>query len=308
MVNANISTHTDLDLVYDGPSLADGSMNVRDLAPALMAIGSFFDDANRIVNGPNATIGVNVRATAPGSFEILFQVTQTAGSSGILPGDVSQFISTAADLKELLVGIGSAGTVGLIWLIKQLRGRNPKITKINDEVYTLTVDDKMYEVPLRLLRLYQDIKIRRNIEDMIKPLREPGIDVVHFRERDSIIQSISKKDIPSFTLPDEREVIIDKTTHLALSLVSVVFKEGNKWRLTDGTSEFLVTIKDERFLKDIDEAAVTFSKRDILVCELRTIQWQTFAGLITEHEVLKVLEHRTARQLMLLSEEPTENF
>ena len=123
-------------------------MNVRDLAPALMAVGSFFDEANRIANGDHASISVNVQATSPGSFEIAFEVIQNVGATNTFQAGVGDFISTAADLKELLIGGSVTATAGIIWLIKTLRGRTPHVEKINTELYKFTVDDETYDVPL----------------------------------------------------------------------------------------------------------------------------------------------------------------
>ena len=277
-------------------------MNVRDLAPALMAVGSFFDEANRIANGDHASISVNVQATSPGSFEIAFEVIQNVGTTNTLQAGVGDFISTAADLKELLIGGSATATAGIIWLIKTLRGRTPHVEKINTELYKFTVDDEAYEVPLRLLRLYTENSIRRNIEAMVKPLNESGIDKFSFREKGRTVQEVTESDVPAFAVPDSREKIVDEMSRRALSIVSVVFKEGNKWRLSDGNDAFSVTISDEQFLEQIDEGAVSFSKKDILVCEMRTVQWRTNSGLLTECEVVKIIEHRQARQLPLLVE------
>ena len=64
-------------IAYDGPALRDGVMDVRDLAPALLAVGKLFDAANLTINGNAATVSVRVRATVPGSFEILIDLAQT---------------------------------------------------------------------------------------------------------------------------------------------------------------------------------------------------------------------------------------
>ena len=296
-----LGTQAHIDMVYEGPSLADGSMNVRDLGPALLAMGSFFDEANRVANGALATIGVNVRATSLGSFEITFEVIQNIGNTPVFQVGVGDFISTAVDLKQLLGGGGglTAAAGGIIWLIKALRGRTPRVQKITDDLYKFTLGDEAYEVPLLLLRLYQDVGIRRNIADLVKPLNEPGIDSVAFREKEHIIQEVTKGDVPSFALPDSKEKIVDEITPRALSIVSLVFKEDNKWRLSDGDNTFSVTISDEEFLEQIDAGTASFSKHDILICELRTIQWRSNAGLSTEYEVVRVVEHRKARQLPL---------
>jgi len=67
-------------IVYDGPALRDHSMDVRDLAPAMLGLGELFDAANSALNGDNARIKVQVKATEPGCFQITFEVIQTIGA------------------------------------------------------------------------------------------------------------------------------------------------------------------------------------------------------------------------------------
>ena len=57
-------------IAYDGPALQDGAMEVRDLAPALLALGQLLDAANATLNGDAAKIKLQVKATGTGSFEI----------------------------------------------------------------------------------------------------------------------------------------------------------------------------------------------------------------------------------------------
>lgn len=291
-----------LDIVYDGPALVDGSMNVRDLAPAMLAIGGFFDAANRLTNGERAKVNVNVRATSASSFHILFEVAQSLEATDVLKADISDFLTTAKDLKDLLIG-GSVGG-GIIWLIKRLRGRKPQVEKINEYLYKLTVDDEKYEVSMQLLRAYQDVETRRNIQYMVRPVKEPGIDRFMLRESDQTVQEVTKDDVDAFDVPEHEELILDEVSRHAFSIVSLVFKENNKWRLTDGANTYSVLMKDEAFQQMVDTNSVAFAKGDVLVCDLRTIQWQVEAGVgvKTEYEVTKVVQHRTARQLSFLDE------
>ena len=88
----------------------------------------------------------------------------------------------------------------------------------------------------------------------------------------------------------------------AFSIVSLAFKEDNKWRLTDGQNTFSVLMKDEAFQYKVDNNDIAFAKGDVLVCDLRTVQWQVEDGVKSEYEVVRVVTHRSARQLYLFEE------
>lgn len=293
-----------LDIVYDGPALADGSMNVRDLAPAMMAVGGFFEAANRVTNGDNAKVNVSVRATSAGSFHVLFEVAQSLGEADVLKADIGDFLTTANALKALLIGGGGAAG-GIFALIKWLRGRRPQVTKINEDLYDLTVDGETYKVPLQLLRLYQNTEILRNIQHMVRPVKEPGIDRFMLRESDQTVQEVTKDDVDSFDIPEYEELILDEEHQYAFSIVRLTFKENNKWQLTDGQNTFSVLMKDKAFQQRVDNNRVAFAKGDLLICNLRMRQWQIEGGVgvKTEYEVTQVVEHRPARQLSFPDEE-----
>ena len=292
---------TSFDIVYDGPAVADGSMNVRDLAPAMLGVGTLFEAANNITNGQRARVNINVRATSPGSFHILYEVIQATMPQSI---DTSLLI-TAIQLKELLVGsIIVAG--GLFGIIKWVNRRKPKLNKINDELYTLVIDDETYELPFELLRLYQDGSIRHAIADIVHPVKEQGIDRIRILDNKQVIQEVAKNDVDAFDVPESQEQLLDETRRQAFSIIGLSFKEDNKWRLTDGENTFSVSMKDVAFQRRVDNNQVAFAKGDILICDLRTIQWQVEGGIKTEYEVIKVVHHKPARQLVLF--EDNEGF
>lgn len=58
-------------------------------------------------------------------------------------------------------------------------------------------------------------------------------------------------------------------------------------------------MKDVAFQHRVDNNEVSFAKGDILLCDLRTVQWQVQSGVRTEYEVVKVIKHTPARQLSL---------
>ena len=99
MTTAITDYQVEFTVFYEGPAFAQHTMEVRDLAPALIALGQAFDRANNLLNGDRASISLSIRATRPGSFEmVLFLEQVIAGAGGILTGD---FFTSAANLTEL---------------------------------------------------------------------------------------------------------------------------------------------------------------------------------------------------------------
>ncbi|WP_375288368.1 hypothetical protein [Sphingomonas sp.] len=294
-------THARFSVVYDGPALADHTIDVRELAPALLAIGELFDTANNALNGDRTNIRVNVRAHEPGCFSIDLDVVQSLVKQGLafLTGDE---VTAALNLKELLVGAVGTG-VGLVGLIKWLRGRKPeRIERLADDMMRVTIDGSSIDVPLKLLRLYQDLAVRTAVEKVVEhPLQAEGVESISFVERGVQTEKVEKAEAPLFRAPQlDDKIIIDDVRRAAFSIVSLAFKEDNKWRLHDGQNQISAIITDEDFLRRVDRNLVSFSKGDVLVCEVRFLQKQTARGLVTENIVERVVEHRPApRQLEL---------
>lgn len=274
---------------YEGDAVADHTMDVRDLAPALLALGDMFNRANGILNGERASISLHIRATKPGSFELALLLLQLYhGTTGILAGD---FITSAANLKQLL--IGAPGVMSVVGLFKRLKGRTPKEIGQNKDAVTLEIDNLRLSVPVDVYRLCQDRDIKNSAQRMVEPLQREGVDRMLFRERGrqlDVIEKIEKDDADSFTPTTNvatNEILVPRQV---LRIVAPNFSEGQKWRLSDGANTHWYAIRDEKFVREMHGGMRRFGSGDQLVCRVRIVQRLT-PKLENDYEILNVLEH-----------------
>ncbi|WP_322997467.1 hypothetical protein [Castellaniella sp.] len=307
-------------IAFDGPALNEGRMDVRDLAPALLSLGRFIEASNRTVNGPDHPVKVEAVATGIGSFEVAIDVVLPMWESlrGLL---ISADVDGALKLLQI-IGLTATGGValrgGLIWFLRELRGRSITSASHNkDGTVTVRVpgeagDQTSIVVPVEVLRLYQEISVQRELASLLKTLEKEAVDSISFYTHPKGHEIVSEpvvltKSDRAIVRPVEpiSETVIDTTQRMALSIRSLAFQEGNKWRLFDGQNVITATIEDRDFLDKVDRSVARFAKGDVLICLVRTIQMQTAEGLKTEHTVLQVEEHRSApTQFSISFDEP----
>jgi hypothetical protein len=286
----SIVAETAFQVVYEGPALADGRMPVRQLAPALLALGELFNEASTVAHPDREPASLSIKATEKGSFEahlileakhIWDQVVDIFGSDGA---------TAIVNLKEVVL----AGGIGLFWAIKKIRRR--KVTEreqLSSGSIRVTLEDgETFEVPADVLKLYDRITIRKKARMVLEPLTRDGIEEVRFQISEESTLTVSSSDLPAFELGDDESTSLgEQDREMVLQIASVAFMEGNKWRLTDGASTFWAAMEDDSFLARV-EGGEAFRKGDMLRCDLNIIQTQDAEGTLhAEHRVVRVLEH-----------------
>lgn len=240
-------------IAYEGEAVQDGRMSVKDLAPALIAVAQLFDAANSVLNDENAKVDIHVRATSEGSFEIDLELLQTVYQKvvGLLSGDT---ITAALQLKEVIFGGGATLGGGLIWLVKKLRGRRPERVETEDDgSLTIVLGTEVFEgVDPKAHRLYMTLDVRRALGGLIaEPLSKDGIDLFEVRSDGDVNVAVSKLEAEEFDSDALEEALTDNVYRAAYTIVSVTFRQGNKWRLFDGNSTISVGILDTDFLERV---------------------------------------------------------
>ena len=288
---------------YEGPALAEHTIPVRDLAPALLALGQAFERANSILNGDRASISLEIRATAEGSFDVALVLKQLFDRAvDAFSGD---FVSSAANMKELLIG-GGGGIAGLIALIKFLKRSRPKeVERTDDNNIILEMDRLRLKVPAQVLELYKDSNLRDHIEAVVRPLVRPGINKMTFLENKQPIETVEESEVPYFEPEEPTDVGTTQTIipRQRLQVASVSFVQG-KWKLNDGEKTRWYAIKDKQFTTEVEEGQRRFGSGDLLICEVIMIQSIGPDGeLKLEYEITKVLNHIPHPQQARLLEE-----
>ena len=298
-----MSNHERFHVVYDGPALTEHRMDVRDLAPALVAIADLFTAPNKEINGEAAELRVQVNASfKAGSFGIDLVATQQLLSQikDIFSGNGATAISNAWTIMGI---IGLAGGGGLIGLLRALKGRRPvKIEQKGDGSTVWMSQTESIEVEGNVIRLYQSSIVRTSLEKVISPLEREGITGFGVVLNGAVVLDVHDHEVAVFnaaSLGGDAEIVSDTTSKKLLLIESLTFKDGNKWRVHDGTATFHASIEDKAFLGSID-AGERFGKGDVLVVDLRQVQSIVGAKLINESIIVKVWEHRQPLQQNLI--------
>jgi hypothetical protein len=289
-------------IIFDGPALETHEMNVRDLAPALLAVSDIYDEINRVAFGSRYRVGVNVRASfKTGSFLTELAV-HAANILELFKDDTVQ----AACLMMQMFGVPSLASLikGILPFIRWVRRR--KITAVielgNGNVRVEVAGDSI-EVEKAVIALYQSSKLRKGFEDLVaRPLEKDGIETIGFGDAEAkTFVSIPREEAPWFIADEPEDEPMGVSTRRAhLQIISPCFQEGNKWRFSDGSVSFHAEIRDQMFLTKVMRGETAFAKGDILDVEMTEAQTLTAKGLSTERFIEKVYGHRNPTRQYLL--------
>lgn len=296
-------------MVFRGHAVDDGEIDVQDLAPALLALGDLFQSANSAINGDDSSAKVKVRATAQACFEVDLTLMQQAASAvtqilDFATGHQTE-IAVANQLADLVLKAGTMVAVpagGLFALLKWLKGRKPDRKEEREGDVILHIGDTTFTTNHYVITLAENLAVRESAKKLVSVLERDGIESISAKQPGQEELRIERRDVSSFNVPDTaEEELADETRQMNVQIVSLSFKDDNKWRLTDGGEPFSASIEDVDFLNKIAHNAVAFSKDDYLVCEVRERQVRGPKGLRKERAIIKVLDHKKApRQLSLL--------
>lgn len=299
--NAFMKSEQHFRITYDGAALQSHTMDVRELAPALLAMADLIKAANEELYGDKAEVRVAVRASfKEGSFgidmvffqDILTQLTE------LFSGKEA---SASANAIQILSGLGILGG-GLIGALRWLRGRRVERIEERDNRAVIWTADESIEIDLVTLRLLKNRRVRLELRNVLRPLESEGIDSFAATQGQALGALIVQGEVDYFSPPADTDLPLSDTLSrgMLLQIESAVFKDGNKWRFTDGARTFYATLEDPDFMARIDSGDERFGKADMLLVDLRQLQYAVNGELKSDYRIVRVVEHRAPLQKPLL--------
>lgn len=296
-------------VAYTGESVNDGTMDVAELAPALLALSNFIGEANRVLNNDDSTIEVRVSAHFErGSFEMILELGRTLAQQLKL-----FFGETNYSLYEILSALGLVATLSgysFLEIYRWLKGKQPKkVEKVNENTVRVYFEEESREVSIGVWKLFRSEKIKKHVSGVVHPLTKEGVDTVEFRdaENKNVAEKITSEESEYFSAPAQGENLQEFVSEqqLMLKIVNVSFERGLAWRFDDGDAKFYAKVNDEQFLELIESGRISFGSGDGIVATVETKQ-QHVDGEIkkTVKTIVKVLQiNKRSERINLVAED-----
>ena len=282
---------TQFSVIYGGEALEDGTIDAKDLAPALLAFAELIDETAPLTDGSASHYSLRVRADFErGSFEIHLEIAK------LYERFVSLFTGPDATAWSAFFQIlGISGAFGIFQLLKRAKGRKPTTVTIEtSQTVKLTFDgEDPVSVERAVFSLFNNPRARKAIEAIIKPLFGRGIDLFKLRHKGRDTVEVTEAEAPYFIAPTEHEGKTIAEVDTRLVLLAPSFKPGNKWRVSDGGRSIFVAIEDTGFEQAVQAGNESFRKGDILHVRLQTRQWLDGTELKAEHAIVRVHRHES---------------
>lgn len=288
---------------YGGPAFDAHSIDINDLAPALLALNDLIKEANFIANDDTETVTVKVRATSPGSFEILIQAIQSPAAQAAIKALNSSEATALANLMTFL-GVGGLSG-GLIWLVTKLKGKQPeKVTEVNSDEFEIETKEGTLRIGKLVWQFYNSRQIRKSVYGVLKPLEKPGVEGVEFIDSQNRVTVVDKEDAKFFVPPEEnKEKILElPPRETYVNVVHMWLKGGHKWKFSEGgASEWTAEITHADFINRLLAGDVRVGAHDFLKVRVKQTQFIQGSDITSTYEIIEVLEHKKGGdQLRLL--------
>lgn len=283
---------------YDGNALRSHEMDVRQLAPALLALSDAFDVVQANV-APTSNVHLKAKATREGSFVIDLIVQLMNDAESLFVSEPVSAIVNAAGLLEILIE-------AVKYITHLANGRKP--VKTTPEPSPSPDEPAKFEVEYAdgtkmvwtgiSMELATNPKFVDTVKPMVKPTLHDGIDNVQISSTTDVAQVSSEEaDAIMSWDPLAREQSTSKE-EIVIQALDVSFRPNGKWRITDGTKTQFVELEDEAFVKRVLDGDEAMRANDIYRVLMRVEKkLDDNNRLIKKYvAIVKVISHTAAEE------------
>lgn len=308
-----VMAETSFEVKYEGDALRDGRMPVRDLAPALLALGQLFAEASQLLYPENEPVALDIQATREGSFEVELILHGAGAAWDQLSTHPMESAAALVLFKEAI--IGNSADPSLFGLIKWLKGK--RVVEESDgpepgEVTLKADDGSQVTVKPEVAGLNRDPQIRKKAREVVEPLRRPGMDNLELRSNGESAVRLEKDDVPAFEVPEleDAEVLSEQEIDVYLDVLTAELEQGStrKWRFGGLGATFWAPIEDSGFMEKFSHREQVLGVGDRLHAKVKIIQKRdpTTSKIRFERRVMEVKEVIEAPEQLSLKERTDE--
>lgn len=270
-------------LKYKGSKVELGQMDAYEVAASILAFSDFLGVICRQAYGEKASLNTSIKGFQQGSFliDFLLQVTGITGSL-MCGGHPSP-----KDITELINGC--------INFYKHLKGLPPSKLEKNGEKYSVTNNyGQINYFSGDIVNIISNPKAGLSVQGYIKKqLESDGIESMEITTSHQLEPITIDKAESSYFIPINTDAPFHEYEHkMTLSIISPVFKDGNKWKFSDGNNSFFAVIEDEDFLRKVREGKARFGSGDFVDVDVKVQQINSFNTLKTNYIIVKVISHK----------------
>ena len=296
-----MASHAKFTITYDGEALKNSAMDVRDLAPALLAFGDLLKEANRIVNGDRACAKVYIQAFKQGCFGIEFSVEVQR-----LTGYVMSLLAPGSQVRTALELLGLLGltpvTFGtsLWFVIKKLKGKTPHdaIEIEKDKVQLTWVDENEQTqteiVAKPVAQMLTDKGVRVALEKAVSPITKEGISSMFLGDTKTGYAVADSENAKYFSSEGAEALQIDEGTTktyeepVYLIVKKPVFIGKGQWEFKFGKETLNMPIEHDEWLEAYQNRKIDIRPGDKLevICSV-TVVYNKNMEPVSETRVIK---------------------
>lgn len=279
---------------YHGEALVEHRIDVKDLAPSLLALADAMIVAHdllvdRLAPAPS----LEVTAHRGGSFDVDLILRTYEAAEDLLTSDPATALASLATLLTPVVG-------AFVWLRKRARSGQGEEQQVLQPGHLRVrwPDGTHLDTTTDVAALVESLDFRHNARGFVAPVAGGDverIDVVPPAELGPRID-FDKGDLRGFDTPrGQEEPLTVSDREVVLDLLNVGLADNHKWRVSSGGAVFWVSMDDVTFVINMDRGTERFGKHDRIRCIMRETQTELPSGRLTaERSIIRVLEHRRA--------------